>query len=92
MKIRLDLCETTGYGFHAFFLFLMFLNAPYGAYRLVHQRWPSFLFLVGLLGISAIISNGPEADVRFRVPYMPCLVALAGDDMTHLWPNQNRVL
>jgi len=81
------LTEFTLTGFYALFLFLMYINALYGAYRLAHQRWPSFLFLVGLLGYFAIISAGPEADLRFRVPYMPYLAALAGYGLTQLWPH-----
>jgi len=74
--------EYTVTGFYALFLFLICISAIYGAYRLAYQRWPSFLFLVGLLGYFAIISAGPAADVRFRVPYMPYLAALAGYGLT----------
>ena len=86
------LTEYTVTGLYALFLFLIYIAALYGSYRLAHQRWSSFLFLVALLGYFAIISAGPEADVRFRVPYMPYLAALAGYGLTHLWPHQNRVL
>jgi 4-amino-4-deoxy-L-arabinose transferase-like glycosyltransferase len=85
------LIEFTVTGLYALFLLLICIAALYGSYRLAHQRWSSFLLLVGLLGYFAIISAGPAADVRYRVPYMPYLAALAGYGLTQLWPNQNRV-
>lgn len=79
--------ETALAGAFALLLFSLYLGAAAGAGALVRSR--NFAALVVTGGIAAyfvVVSAGPEANTRFRVPAAPFLAALAG----HGWTRRAR--
>lgn len=66
-------------GLETLLLIGLYLAALYGTFQLVNARQYGLLALVALIiGYFLLISSGPEAYSRFRVPSVPYIALLAG--------------
>ncbi len=70
------------------YLAVLYGCALYALWRIVRserERLACHLFVWGVILYFVIISAGPEAHSRFRIPFMPLLVMYAGMSLNRLW-------
>ena len=74
------------FGAAELYLAIIYGGAFYAAYRLIRRRdafWRMHLFIWGMIIYLIVVSAGPEAYARLRIPLMPLLALYAGHGILH---------
>jgi len=69
------------FGYEMAYLLVLYICVLYGVWRLVRggsEHRAAHVLVCGVIVYFIVLSAGPEADPRFRVPFMPLLAVYAG--------------